>query len=47
MLAALRYRWVQALVLILLAALVTACSGMAPLYNRAVDQAVVAATLEK
>lgn len=47
MLAALRYRWVQALVLILLAALVTACSVMAPLYNRAVDQAMVAATLEK
>lgn len=46
MLAALRYRWVQALVVTLLSALVTGSLAFAPLYVRAVDQAVVATILD-
>jgi putative ABC transport system permease protein len=40
-----RYRWLQALVVVSLAALVTACAVFAPLYDRAIQQATVATTL--
>ena len=43
--SALRYRWVQALVVLVLASLVTAACAFAPLYVRALDQAVVATTV--
>lgn len=36
-----RYRWLQALVVVSLAALVTACAVFAPLYDRAIQQATV------
>jgi hypothetical protein len=45
MLAALRYRRAQALVVVVLSALVTTCLVLAPLYTRALDQAMVATLL--
>jgi putative ABC transport system permease protein len=45
MLAALRYRRAQALVVVVLSALVTTCLVLAPLYTRALEQAVVATLL--
>ena len=39
--AALRYRRVQGLVIVVLSALVTLCLVLAPLYTRALDQALV------
>ncbi|CCI55054.1 FtsX-like permease family protein [Nostocoides jenkinsii] len=44
--AAMRFRWAQALVILLLSALVTAALAFAPLYTRAVDQASVSALVE-
>ena len=41
-----RYRWLQALVIVSLAALVTACAVFAPLYDRAIQQATVATRLQ-
>ncbi|MFJ9392836.1 FtsX-like permease family protein [Nocardioides sp. NPDC101246] len=46
MLSALRYRAGQVTVIALLAALVTTCAAFAPLYDRAMQQAAVAVTLE-
>lgn len=45
MLAALRYRRAQALVLLVLSALVTTCLVLAPLYTRALEQATTATLL--
>lgn len=42
-----RYRPVQAVVLVLLSALVTACAAFAPLYDRAMQQALVAVDIEQ
>ena len=39
--AAIRYRRAQALVLVLLATLVTACATFAPLYERALEQSLL------
>ncbi len=47
MLGALRYRRGQALVVLVLSALVTACAVFAPLYTRALEQAVVATLLDE
>ena len=41
MLAALRFRRAQTVVVVVLAALVTACLVLAPLYTRALEQATV------
>lgn len=46
MLSALRFRAGQVVVIALLSALVTACAAFAPLYDRAMQQAAVAVTLE-
>ncbi|WP_141781819.1 FtsX-like permease family protein [Nocardioides albertanoniae] len=45
--SALRYRLGQGVVIALLSALITACSVFAPLYDRAMQQAATAVTLEK
>lgn len=45
--AAMRYRRVQALVIVALSALITACAVFAPLYERAVEQALVVARLSE
>ncbi|MEI7054399.1 FtsX-like permease family protein [Nocardioides sp. CCNWLW239] len=47
MLSALRFRAGQAVVIALLSALVTACAAFAPLYDRAMQQAAVAVTLQE
>lgn len=39
--AAIRYRKVQALVLVILSALITSCAVLAPLYSRALEQALL------
>jgi hypothetical protein len=47
MVAALRYRWAQAVVVIVLSALVTTCLVIAPLYTRALEQAMVRTLLHE
>src|SRR6185312_12929291 len=44
--AAIRYRRVQAAVLVLLAALVTTCAVFAPLYERGLEQALLHGALD-
>lgn len=44
--SAIRYRRLQALVLLVLAALITACAVLAPLYDRAMQQALTRLTLD-
>ena len=45
MLGALRYRRAQAVVVVVLSALVTACLVLAPLYTRALEQSTVTTLL--
>lgn len=45
--AAIRYRRAQAAVLVLLAALITACAAFAPLYERGLEQALVRSVIDE
>ena len=45
--AAIRYRRAQAAVLVLLAALITACAAFAPLYERGLEQALVRTVIDE
>jgi len=44
--SAIRYRRLQALVLLVLSALITACTVLAPLYDRAMQQALTRLTVD-